>query len=219
MSQSGFLGKAMPGQAEGVTEPMGSMQPGAPRKSMGPSEPQGPDGDEESNVSPEEQAQYDKFINNAYRVIYDEKMAPQLLKKIQNAEDPKAELAMSAVNVVMTLQEKAEASGAPVSDEVLFHGGLAVVEDIANFSNVAKAYEFSNTEIEEAVMAAVDLYGSMALDAGKVDEQGAAKSYQEMLAANEEGRLEEVLPGATEGAEYAKKFGNPEQGGESNGRR
>lgn len=205
---AGLLGKAMPGQAVGATEPMGHMNPGAAKQ---PGQAVTSGQEDEPNVSPEEQAAYDQFMNNAYNIIYDETIAPKMLEIIKTAEDPKAALAMAAVNVVMTIQDSAAKDGQTISEDILVHGGVNVIEDIANFANVSGAHTYKPKDIEEASLAAMDLYGSMAVDRGLVDKDSAVSGYNDLIKANEEGRLEEVLPNAKDAAKYAEsEFGMPE---------
>src|SRR3546814_17793696 len=63
-----------------MDQPRGLMpEGGAEQPASSPAPQEG--GDETANVSPEEQAQYDQFVNNGLELIYKEKYFPKVVDR------------------------------------------------------------------------------------------------------------------------------------------
>lgn len=173
-----------------------TIAPGRDATAMGP-----PDtgADDTPNVSPEEQAMYDKFVDNGLSLIFDEKAAPQLLNRIKSAPNPVEGLAATTVMVVSRLRDSAENSGQQIEPAVLLHGGAELMENIAMLAKASGVHEYSESEMEQATYAAMDQYGDQAVKSGKVDKQAVAQDFQEMMAADKAGQIDQLLPGLGKG--------------------
>jgi hypothetical protein len=175
-----------PARADAVAEP---RAPGmAPDQAAG-GEP----------ASPEEQAQYEQFVNNAYELIYDEQAIGKVLEGLQGDGNPQDGLAFTAANIVAHLEASAEQSGAPLAEGVVFNAGVEILEDLANLAGHAGIHDFSEEEVEGALYKALDVYrevkGAMG---GGVDQEGAAAELEMLMAADQEGRLGQAVPGMDE---------------------
>lgn len=162
-------------------------------------------GESQPNVSPEEQAAYEQVVRNALRIIYPEnadgKAAPTVLKALKAGDNPILALANAAVTIVTTLRESAKQAGRQLDPEILFHAGAEIVEELAELAEAAKVHDFSEAEIENAFYAALDMYRSGAEQTGDIDREGLMQGFEELKAADNEGRLGDVLPGLPGGAE------------------
>lgn len=154
---------------------------------------------EAEQASPEEQAQYDRFVNNAFELIYDEATMPGVLQSLAGDGDPKLGLATTAASIVTHLKQSAEQSGAPLDEDVLYKAGIAILEELADLAGKAGIHEFSEEEAEGALYQALDVYRE--LNAGEIDQQRYAGELQGLMQADKAGKLGEMLPGIEKVAE------------------
>jgi hypothetical protein len=173
------------GAADGAAEEAAEVQPG-----------QG----ERPNVSPEEQAQYDRFIDMAFRLIYDQKSFPQILKRLTATPDPVEGLAATVVMVVSRLRDSAKRQGVEISPDVLYHGGSELLEDLADTAEKAGIHRYGPEEMEKALYRALDLYRSIEQRAG-ADPRAFRQDWEMLVSADKEGRLGEVLPQFAQGGQ------------------
>lgn len=154
-----------------------------------------PSGGDQPNVSPEEQAQYDQFVNKGFEVIYDKRTLPQVLDTLKGGDDPQAGLANATAMVVMRLEDSAKQAGKPIPPDVVFHGGVEILEDLANLASEAGIHDFSEEEIEGALYQALDVYRSTRQKQGELDEGAIKQDFSEIVEADRQGRLGEMVPG------------------------
>ncbi len=163
------------------------------------------EGEEQPNVTPEEQAAYEQVVRNALRIIYpageEAKAAPTVLKALKAGQNPILALAGAAVTIVTTLRESAKQAGRPIDPEILFHAGREIVEELAELASAAKIHDFSEGETEHAFYAALDMYRASAEESGDIDAEGLKQGFAELKQADNEGRLGSVLPGLPGGPE------------------
>ena len=160
---------------------------------------------QQPNVSPEEQAAYDRFVDNAYATIYDDKVLPMILKRLaKGAEvDPIASLATVTVQVIDRLEGSATQQGQAIGPDVLMHGGAEILEDLANLSEKAGIHAFTDDELETALYKAMDLYRSMKDEKGEIDQSAADGDFNAVVQADQAGNLDEMIPGIEKFAKAA----------------
>lgn len=160
------LGQALAGGAQHA-EPDMDQQGG----------PSDGDQDNAANVSPEEQAQYDKFVLNAVKVIFPEaspdalgagevdvqdpalgKPSPQIIQSLQSTDNPIASLAQTAVQLIASLDSSAQRSGLRLEDDALYEAGTSVLEILASVAQMQGSHDFSDDEMEQALYHALDIY-------------------------------------------------------------
>ena len=181
----------------------GPIQPGAPMEDAPEDMPaQGDPGDEQPNVSPELQQQYDRFVVNGIQMI--QASSGKIIERLKASQNPIEGLASATVMIVTRLEDSAESKGVKIDPEVLVNGGLEIMGTLAEVAEAANIHSFTEEEIENAGYAAMDQYGTARKQSGKLDEQAIGRDYQQMLEADKAGRLDEVLPGISE---YARKVG------------
>lgn len=157
-----------------------------------------------NEASPEEQAIYDQVVNNALEIIYpqgEEALAPQIRESLTAGDKPVMNLALAAVAVVSGLVASAKQANQPIPGEVLFHAGAQIVELLAEAAEAFKLADYSDEDIERAFYIASDMYREQAKASGDLDEEALKADFAELEKANEEGRIEEMLPGAVEHAQ------------------
>ena len=158
--------------------------------------------EEESNVSPEEQEIYNQAVTNALRIIYpkgeDAAIAPSVLDTLKSSDNPVVNLASAAVSIVTFLRDSAKEAGAPLPDEILYHAGAAVTEELAEVADVSKIYDYSEDEIEQAFYQALDMYRVSGEQSGDVDPEQLKAGFEQVRQADAEGTLDQMLPGIGE---------------------
>lgn len=163
--------------------------------------------DDEPNVSPEEQAQYDLAWNNVLEIIYpkgeEAQVEPSVLEalKAPPAEDDKGgnpaimALANTAVTIVGKLDDSAREAGKPITDEVLAEIGKDTIEELGEIAGAAKIYDYSEEDLTGAFVLALDMYRPKAIADGRTSEETLKGQFDEINQAEAAGKLGDVLPG------------------------
>lgn len=161
----------------------------------------------ETNVSPEEQAQYDEFVSNGLNLIYDEKGLDSIMTTLAGDGNPVEGLANTLVSVVGRLEGSAKESGTPISGDVILHGSGEILEGLVEMSEKAGLHDFSEEDMESAFFMAADQYRNLKQEAGELPEEQLKADFQSILQAEGAGTLNDVLPGVEE---YAQRAPQPE---------
>ncbi len=186
----GFAGSA-PGGAGGLGRGAGAAPAPAAEPQMGP--------DGSSSVSPEEQQQYDQFVNKAYELIYNNNQVnPQVLESLKGDGQPMDGLANTTAMVVMRVEDAAREAGQEVSPDVVFHGGAEILEDLADLAQQAGIHTFDDKELEGASYQALDIYRDQRQKQGKLDMGAIQQDFSQMIEADQMGTLGQMLPGIEE---------------------
>lgn len=143
---------------------------GAEKPAMPPREMEGQDGEEQSNVTPEEQESYDKFVGHALELISNEKTLPQVKESLKGDGDPVEGLATTAVSIVSRLFDAAEQAGDVIPDEVKYQGSVEILEALATLQQKAGIANPQEKDVEKALYLALDMYGVKQKQQGKLDQ-------------------------------------------------
>ena len=147
-------------------------------------------------ATPEEQAVYDKFMDNAFNIVYDEKAMPDFIKSIQGDGDPVTGLASATLTVLERLEESAEqALGKPADRSMMMAVQEEITEDLANLSRASGQHEFSEQEIGNANNVAALNYGQNLQKAGKLNDQESLDEFMALVEADKAGALDSVMQG------------------------
>lgn len=189
------------------------MEKEAPTGASGPPMPEdegaeraggGGEEESESNVSPEEQEQYDNFVGHAAKLIYDPKSRDAVLQRLKATGDFMDDLANTAVMVVQRVEAAAEQAGEQIPDEIVFAGGKEILEELADYAGEMGIHDYDEKELEGAWYRALDLYRAMGEQTGRIDPTQLKAEFAQINEADQQGRLGELLPGAD-------KLKDPEQ--------
>lgn len=167
---------------------------------------------EESNVSPEEQKTYELVMEKAGDLIYgtgEGEVPPEIIAALEPAREPPQDpaggnpavlaLANTATQVVQKLDTSSREAGMTIPDEVLYHAGSEIVEMLAEVAENAGIHDYTPEEISGAFIQAVDNYRPIAEEMGRTDADTLKSQFEEVKAADEQGKLGELLPGLGEG--------------------
>ncbi len=182
-------GSTAPAAARGLTAPPGPST-GADRDPALAGE----------QASEEEQDQYNQIVSNAMKLMYDERSMPGTLKGLQGDGVPIEGLAVTAFNITKRVTDSARQNGIQISPDVLYQAGAEIVEELADLQKEAGIAALSQEQINGAFLRAVDMYRDVAQREGTLDQGTMAAEMNELVAADRQGTLDQLLPGASEAA-------------------
>lgn len=164
-------------------------------------------------ATPEEQELYEEFHLAGMAMMFDQgKVRPGILKLLDddpsdlmavlgNVEELKEFspiVAVAATGAMLALQI-VEMGGDALGgenvdrDAVIFHGGRAIIEDLLEIA-IEQGAQIDEDGANKAMLMAADLYREAAASKGLVDEEALKAAFDEVVTADKEGRLGEVLP-------------------------
>lgn len=161
---------------------------------------------EEPNVTPEEQAQYDKVVKNGMELIYDPngQVTPEVMKRLSTGNKPIESLSQTAVWLVMMVEQDANRNNFPIEDDVLLHAGKELFEQLADVAEALGIHKFKEAELQGAWYNALDMYREANQDeGGRIDKDQAANEFAQLNEADKEGRADELIPGFEQNMEKA----------------
>jgi len=158
-----------------------------------------PQTDDQPNVTPEEQSQYEQFVDRGYQAIYSPKSMPGVLQRLKGPEgsDPVDNLANTAAMVVLSLEDSARKAGVAIDEAVLLHGGTELLEDLGGLAGEAGIHDYSEQDLEAAMYRGLDTYREMRQAQGGIDQQRYAAEFQQLQQADQAGQLGGMLPPGT----------------------
>lgn len=133
--------------------------------------------------TPDEQAQFDKVLTAAYKLMYSKQGFPILLKKLQ--EDP-SDVAYNyghtLAMLMLSIQNAARAKGNAFDPGIIFEAGLEVLQDLMKIgaSSGMVRQEFSEKVATRALFVALKVYGDAELRAGNVTSQDMVNAKNEI---------------------------------------
>jgi len=148
--------------------------------------------EQQPNVSPEEQAAYDSFMDVAMQVIYGEAFN-EIFERLRADADPIEGLAQTAVEIVRRVVSSGSENGEQLNGDVVFHAGIAVVEELADRMGDLGIHDFTEAELEKVTYRALDLYRDVEVQNGELDQEGAQTDWATLQQANESGKLDALM--------------------------
>jgi|ETNvirnome_2_300_1030623.scaffolds.fasta_scaffold15236_2 hypothetical protein len=152
--------------------------------------------EQQPNVTPEEQAEYDQVVNNAYKMLYED--VPLLLENIGGHGDPVTGIATVVANAMSRITDSAVKDGRKFSDGVILNAGVEVLEDLADLAAESGIHDFTPDELESATYLAAETYRSLQQESGNIDPNQAVTDMAALQQAEADGNLEQMLPGVAE---------------------
>lgn len=170
--------------------------------------------EEGGNVSLQEQADYEQFVENALEIIYPEgergqmssavqahlqgQYEPELAQVLSQVEppvDPQSpvdNIAATAAIIVTFMESSAMEAGKDLDDAVVYHGGTEVVQVLANDGEEAGLFQVEESDLETIFYRAVDLYRWLS---PRADQDALAAEFEQIRQADQAGDLDKALPG------------------------
>lgn len=147
-------------------------------------------------VTPEEQAQYTKFVEKGLELIYD---TPQVTKGViemlKGGGDPVEGLARASSKITARVANMADQAGDKLDPIIVLKGGIELLEELADLSRTAKIKDFSQDRraLEAAVLRAVDQFRMLVQDAGEIDQPSAQAAMTKLEEMSGNGQLEKIM--------------------------
>lgn len=170
---------------------------------------------EEPNVTPEEQAAFDEFVTTGLELIYEGgQVKPGILKLLDDDPSdlikilgrdvpelgerfsPVIALAATATIVVMEVVKRLKEHP---DGSIIMHAGKELLEELGDLADDVNGKDFTQDELNQAYLHAVDLYQAIGTADGTVDKELASQEFADILNAQEQGQLDKVLPGLERG--------------------
>lgn len=185
--------------------PLGENSP-APRPGLAPTPNPVPGEDmgEEANVTEQEQAQFDEFVDKVRSAVFDKKSIQSVLQSLTATDDPVNNLANTAAMAVMTTEDSANQSGINIPPEILMYGGAEVIADLAETAEAAGTHTYTEDEVIGAIIGAMEIYRDMRTAEGRFDPASVQGDMQLIQQADAAGKMGEVIP---QFDKIAAKFG------------
>lgn len=173
----------------------------APQGAAQPLPSGGPGMEGQTQATPEEQDQYERFIGRALQLVYDDKMLPRIVDMLDGGSgegaqgDPVEGLAQTAATVIGRVANAADKSGTKLSKNVLLHAGGEVFSDLANLSKVTKVKDYTQDPeaFQKAYLRTLDIFHGMLQGAGEVDQESAKSDLAKMQSMDQAGELEPMF--------------------------
>lgn len=119
-------------------------------------------------ATPEQQAQYNKFVGMALSMLFKEDFLPKAVEAIKGSSTPVDGMARLGAGIASRLYDKAKQAGEEIEIIVMMHGGLEVMGEIAELANKA-GIEVSMEMAEAAYYQAADMVKSHLENQGDLD--------------------------------------------------
>lgn len=148
--------------------------------------------EDESNVTPQEQRQYDLVMQQARGILFgkgdDDSGFRIVLDKLGQGRKQIGEtIGHTAAMVLLSVQKGIAKKGRQVPPEILFHAGDEVIDDLIEIAEAAKLMDAKDTERvkKEAMFEALRIAGQTEIDEGRVtpEKQAAAKAEMQQVLA------------------------------------
>lgn len=132
-------------------------------------------------ASPQEQAAYESVVNNAARVIHDEKFSDTMAQQMKGAEDPASVMGQAVATVMMRVLGEAQKQRAQVPPEVIIPATQEAYELVFEIADRIGAASGEGV-MERGWLEAVDATRVALVSAGIVSQEQAQADMGEMQA-------------------------------------
>lgn len=109
-----------------------------------------------NQATPEQQADYQKFVENGMELVYADKGLKALVTSMDGNGAPVDGLANTMAAVTMRLTDSAKKAGKPVSPLVALYGAGELLEQLAAFSEDSGGHSYTDDELKQVAQMMVD---------------------------------------------------------------
>lgn len=137
----------------------------------------------QEEATEEEQAKYTLVVARAIKLFHGTGR-DQTLKMLASGETPAESVGRTAAMTVRMIKKSADEAGKPIEDEILFHAGVEIVDELFNYGTQAGVFKFSDAkeaqqQHDESLFYALKYYGEEALANGEVDRNAMQQAMQQ----------------------------------------
>lgn len=160
----------------------------------------------------EDQQAYDHFVANCLDVISTKEVMATIIKMFKEDDDLIDALARVAVMITVRVEDDGEQNGIKLDPDILLQGGGEVVAALAEVARRANIHDFTEEEMNAAMMKAVDMYRLTRQQQGKINTQSAQQDLAALKQADQSGTLDQQFPGMSEAAKSLPAPPAPDDG-------
>lgn len=131
-------------------------------------------------ASPEEQAEYNKFVAMGVLMLYDKRFmetAREILEKSPQIVDGMARLGAAIATRIYTGAKK---QGQEIPAAVILHGGWELMHEVKEFAVVAGFGDITEEDTENAYYMAADMFRSSLDGTGDLDPEAGQQEFEQM---------------------------------------
>lgn len=143
--------------------------------------------EEPNQMSVEEQEQFDLFVINGMNIIYDGKMAENIITKTMHAQDPIQGIADALVEIVKRLVGSARQNGMQIKQAVLIHGSNVLLGELLRLLESAGMESLTEEQKVSCWQIAVSIYINQGVQSGKIKKDTLVTNAQ-MVKQTEQGK-------------------------------
>ncbi len=187
--------QAMPPQGMAPPAPTPPMPGGGARAggiaaAMGEkTQPQQP---QQQQATPEQQAEYNKFVSMGTLLLYDDAYMPKARAVLADGDNTVEDMARIGVAIATRLYLGAKKQGQEIDSAVILHGGWELMHEIREFAVAAGAGEITLEQTETAFLIAADMFRSTLEGRGLIDKEAMAKDFEEIRAQQGDDTLRQI---------------------------
>jgi hypothetical protein len=147
-----------------------------------------PDADGSIKATPAEQAQYNQMLTRAKLFIHGKQSRDAVINMLNVPGQPAYEnIGRATANIVQMIEGTAQKGGQQLSQDVLVHGGMAIVQDLMTVAKTAGILGKITPDqlphlFQLSVLAAVKNYGNTMIQAGNAPTADAKNFMASMVA-------------------------------------
>jgi hypothetical protein len=148
------------------------MEPGAMQETEAPI-------NQEEQVDPKVQEQFDLLVINGMNIINEEKPARGIVGKIKQSQNKVQAVAEITVDIIGRLADSALESKVEIAKEALVQAANVLMGEIITLAETAGVEPFSDDEKAQSFQVAVSLYLDSAVKQGKITKEELAELGEE----------------------------------------
>lgn len=152
----------------------------------------------EQPVSATEQAQYDEFVINGYKLIYESGALVTILNRLHVMA--KLGLAVEGLaritsDIVERMVNDLVQSNLKLGDGVAYHGSVELIEELVELAKRHAIYDFNETELEAGFFRALEIFLENNQNSLPMSKEQLEKDRAFLAQIDEENLWESYLPG------------------------
>jgi hypothetical protein len=133
---------------------MQGLGAGAPQPQEDRAQAMTPNGAKEA--TPEQQAQFDKFVQMSMVILYDPQFVQKAREMIRGPQGPVEGVADVGIAIVSRIIMQAQKERQQIDPAVILHGGWQVINYIAEVARLSAGVDLSDEDVETAYYLAAD---------------------------------------------------------------
>jgi len=150
---------------------------------------------EQGQVDPKTQEEFDMFVSNGMQILYDENVAQTVVNNILNSENKVQAIAQETLNIVERLETTSAENGAQISDGAKVQGANHIMGEVMTLAEDAGAPKLSEEERKQCWDLAVSQYLDNGVKSGKISQEQLMSQAEQIQGAPIQETAQRTVPG------------------------